>query len=710
MAKKSSPVDAALEIARTVVPKKPVKAKGKKKVATKLDWGPGIPQDKLAYLNDDEMALVQANRMFKGKRSYDGIPAFPDPGDTGAGDNPHLPDGGGGAGTKGGGPGGPSGPNSSSSSASSGAGGQSASGSSPDKDKTTTSAAPSSGPGGGSLSAPARTEPSKSVTPTSASKSPAMGGYDPVSSAPSSMSVQNALDRIAQGSSIVGGYPGNKIQDRVPQATPSTVKYATESALAGPNRGLGYPAAAPESYRPTKMQDRVPAQEKQFYDRVPTMASPAAPSTPYGPSVTPVDDPFSQRYAKVAGYLGSVSPTPKAPTTLSDMASPTRSVAGLAGPNQGLGYSPTAPMNAEPTDIFAGANSPFANSAVTSFDVEKYNSPASYPASPVAGLVGPSVPAGTAIQKDPYFSAAMASARYGSPAAPSDIPASIVAAAQQPAVTPQVREKQFYDRVPAVEKQFADRVPGSVAGMVDYTAPVMGDPRVSAPLGGFPAASAPPATAQNSTPPAPSYDAYVAALQNSRYGSPTAAIGDQYDPEATFREATTVPSWKQGGTSIPSIASATPQRAPTEVDIPGYPEGISPSQDDRYSVAPSQQAAYDTSPSQQSGWSDEQRDAYLNSILGGHGGGGRPQRPQNTQMAMLNPKARDKQSMPPLPPWYDYDYLYTDYSQTLPPPDQDIVNFNNYSTTLKRGGRVGDSVDAALRLARGSIVRHAKTR
>lgn len=68
------------------VPNKPVAASGKKTVPEVLDWGKGIPKDYLAYLNKQEMALVQNARKFKGKRSYMGIPAYPDPGDTAAGD------------------------------------------------------------------------------------------------------------------------------------------------------------------------------------------------------------------------------------------------------------------------------------------------------------------------------------------------------------------------------------------------------------------------------------------------------------------------------------------------------------------------------------------------------------------------------------------------------------------------------------------------
>ena len=52
-----------------------------------VHWGKGIPPDKLAYINDREEALIRNARTFKGKRDVGGIPAYPDPGDTAAGDD-----------------------------------------------------------------------------------------------------------------------------------------------------------------------------------------------------------------------------------------------------------------------------------------------------------------------------------------------------------------------------------------------------------------------------------------------------------------------------------------------------------------------------------------------------------------------------------------------------------------------------------------------
>ena len=52
-----------------------------------VHWGPGVPPDKLAYINDREEALIKGARKFKGRRDVGGIPAYPDPGDTAAGDD-----------------------------------------------------------------------------------------------------------------------------------------------------------------------------------------------------------------------------------------------------------------------------------------------------------------------------------------------------------------------------------------------------------------------------------------------------------------------------------------------------------------------------------------------------------------------------------------------------------------------------------------------
>lgn len=69
------------------IPKKPLAvSRAKKKLPVELDWGPGIPKDRLRYINAKEEALVKQFRKTKAVRDYAGIPAYPDPGDTAAGE------------------------------------------------------------------------------------------------------------------------------------------------------------------------------------------------------------------------------------------------------------------------------------------------------------------------------------------------------------------------------------------------------------------------------------------------------------------------------------------------------------------------------------------------------------------------------------------------------------------------------------------------
>ena len=799
MAKKSSLVDKALEVSRkNRVPKKPVKTKGKKTVPAVLDWGTGIPEDKLAYLNDDEMALVQAKRTFKGKRSVDGVPAFPDPGDTAAGAKSSGPDrgptggpsrtspssgagagsgglGGGGKGGPGGSPGGSPGAGGSQSSPS---GGQS----SPSGGSGGQKATPSGGPGGGSLSAPARSAPS------SAPSSPAgtrgftggfTGGYDPVSSAPPSMSWQGAVDRIAQGSSVIGNPDRQKqFTDRVPQATPQTVKYSQEPTV-GPNRGLGYPAVSPANYPPAKqITDRVLPQGKQYYDRVPTQAMPSAPSTPYGPSVTPADDPYSQRYSKVASYLGSVPPTPKPAYQPSDMRAATRSLSVLSGPNQGLGYSPAAPRSFAQPDYSIGGNGPLSDEGVPSYDRNAQDSLNAKAATRGldAGILGPSVPAGTAIQRDPYFGAEQVANRYSKPlpsigvnpnlySSPVDIsrPTTI---AQDPSLAGRAASINPQTGLPVGEK-ITDRLPGSEAmppGDV-YKTPGPQMANVSAPvvaptIGVNPNLYSSPIKIQQ--PVSPPVDRLVQlsnyAIQrqtpenlSAAFANPNAAWGEFAGMENAINRVPASSEFNSFGRNLPSEYTggfnSSPASAPTtsysgnvfntnpmqeaedirravalaqgpapsrqqsqsDINVPGYPgpqADISPSQGN---YPPSQEPAYDVSPSQQGKWTSAQRNSYLNSL--GDNKTGRFQVSQNGGQPQGSPvtPAAPMTTLAAMPDWVDYSYLYNDYPQLALGATPNIGAFNQYNATFRRGGRVGDSIEAALRLALQGIVSRNKT-
>jgi len=694
MAKKMSSVDAALDIARKVrVPKKPVKKKGKKTVAAVLDWGPGIPDDKLAYLNDDEMALVQAKRTFKGDREVNGIPAFPDPGDTAAGSKTSTsggpdrgptggpsrstPSSGAGAGGLGGGNkgntgGSPGGGPSAGGSQSSQSGGQSTSPSGGAGGQKTT---PSGGPGGGPLSAPART------TPSAAPSSPAGFGprqsSTPVSTAPSSQSWQGALNRIAQGSSVVSNPTNQKqITDRIQQAAPSTVKY---------------------SQAPT------------------------------------------------------VSPNMSGPGNYSSLSS-----------------------------LTSGANSPFADPGVTSYDAEKERDRAISTAKSIsqAGILGPSVPAGTAIQKDPYFGSEQVANRYSGSmpsigvntnlySSPVNISRPSTTVAQDPSLAGRAASantlgerlvnasvaaantigdhagsffggsptmaaatpagKLYTDRLPGSEsippgdvaktpaKQFTDQVPTYITPQMpgrtaqsapnkystDYTPGEYGDYRlnndtaqnifgrdvnvsrnsVSAPAATAPVGMGP--SVQPASAPPPSYTG------NVFNKSPTQQAED-------IRRAV-------------SLAMGPAPQEQRPIDVPGYPGAqadISPYQGD---YSPSQAPAYDASPSQQSGWTSAQRDAYLGSLGNSKTGQVPPPQSQQQTQAGVAPPAVPPTTLAPMPDWVDYSYLYNDYPQLAMGVNPSISAFNQYNATFRRGGRVGDSIEAALRLAGQGIVSRNKT-
>jgi hypothetical protein len=654
MAKKSSLVDKALEVSRkNRVPKKPVKTKGKKTVPAVLDWGTGIPEDKLAYLNDDEMALLQAHRMFKGKRSFDGIPAFPDIGDTVAGGSTGLKDGAstkgttssGGAGT---GKGGDSGAGNSAGDSGGGRSGTGASSSSPsgsqsqDNSKTSTSpSAPSSGPDRGPTGGPARTAPSAAPSGPGGFGPPQsnMPG-SPVSTAPSTQSWRGALDRIARGSTVIGN-PNNQkqITDRFPQSAPKAVNYSQ------------------------------------------------------GPTVSP----------------------------------------NMSGPGN---YSSLS-------SITSGANSPFADPGVTSYDAEKERDRAISTAKSIAqgGILGPSVPVGTPISGP--------SGRFPGSAAyqPSTVTTNALAASTPIGVNPnlysapigpsqsqrlaaEAMKNVFSGPATPAGKLYTDRLPGSEAvppGDVYKTpGPKMANGFVSemgrniSGVGNYSQAGAPavPSGAisigKNVSGPGNYADARTPvsrSVQPASAGTPTAygpTVGTVEDPynQRYAHAAQNIGGIHPVGYGFTPVAT---NRAPNEVDIPGYPGAqadISPSQGD---YSPSQAPAYDTSPSQQSGWTSAQRDAYLGSL--GNSKTGQIPVSQNGGQTQGSPvvPAAPMTTLAPMPDWVDYSYLYNDYPQLAMGVNPSIGAFNQYNATFRRGGRVGDSIEAALRLALQGIVSRNKT-
>jgi hypothetical protein len=57
------------------------------------------------------------------------------------------------------------------------------------------------------------------------------------------------------------------------------------------------------------------------------------------------------------------------------------------------------------------------------------------------------------------------------------------------------------------------------------------------------------------------------------------------------------------------------------------------------------------------------------------------------------------------PPYVYRDYLSESYGTPLPPPSTSIADFNAYNQRyMKRGGRIGGSLEAALRIAKSKLL------
>lgn len=738
----------ALEVARQVkrVPQKPVKTKGKKTVPAVLDWGPGIPLDKLAYLNDDEMALIQAKRMFKGKRGYKGIPAFPDPGDTAYGDRGQGTSSSSGLGNNTGGNyssndshygnstgnstvgsntnggsnsgsssysgntsaagtnttgGSESGTSTSAAAASSGSSGTGASAGSPDKNKT-------SGPSSGPTSQPARTETSYSNTATSPSTPPvtrgfsAPGNYNPVTSAPSTMASEAALDRIASGSSVigntaVGGYTAPKFQDRVP----TSVSY-TPPTDEGPvdTTGANSPFADPEV--------------SQYDADNPSLAGAVGQYSQYrsppSPTTSAYTNAMNQVYAnqdaqnfgddmglpRGGGYTRVMDPTPTSysPTpsqyTPSDMAGTTSAYGTLSGPNVGLGFNPATPGTyasnaavaadqANPAQNAAGLGSvkqitdrvPEYSAPKTIFDrVPAYSEPnPAISGVPAPTQYGPVV----ATTEDPYNQRyAVAANLLGQvPIAQPSYDATAGAATTPPLGTNSTNP--FYSS-PA--QQAADIRRAVALAQGPATTPTV----INVPGGDLPVAPS---------------------LKNPFYSSPSEQAGDVRRAVALAQgpatnvvpasQQKTVPAGEYDYNSAQDPVNSMKPIYPGDEDQPSY-------------MSPQQQTAYlqslgDTRSSETQtpfGREDVVRDSLNQNDNVNTEETTDKNKPEKTE--------KDRERIRRLGR-LKKNYMYSDYKAKLPRADRDISNFNKFNKRFfNEGGKVGDSVEAAIRLAKSKLL------
>lgn len=765
MKKAATLVDKALEVARQVkrVPQKPVKTKGKKTVPAVLDWGPGIPLDKLAYLNDEEMALIQAKRMFKGKRDYKGIPAFPDPGDTAAGDTGQgtssssgLGGNTGGTSTYGGGGGSDSGAGGAGgmgnyggstgggsdsgnlgggTSAAGGAGSTTGGGSdsgSPDSGATSSASSStsstgasdqtkSSGPSGGPTGQPARTETSYSGTTTSPAASSSFnsfsspGSYNPVTSAPSSMAAESALDRIASGSSVIGntapgGYPTPKMEDRVPQTvsyTPATSTPASQTIGGDIYAGANSPFADPNVSQYNADNPSLAGAVNQYSQY----------RSPPSPTTSAYTNTQNQMYAaqdaanfgedgvlpRGTGYSGVMDPTPTSysPTpsqyTPSDMAGTTRAYGALSGPNVGLGYNPTTPGT-----YVSGATSPTQVASLSSANQTVVN-----PAETVVGQTDTS----------PYTTLGPNQGLGYNPAAPGLAAASTYASAAP---------KQIGERLVTVDgvtrevspEQMQGLTPDEQAQIAAYNQAITYNPNYPSPVAEAPpsVATVPPGGLTRGIPPAGT------AMTNPFYSSPAEQAAD-------IRRAVAL---AQGPATQPTEINITGDNVPVG---PATTAGVVPAGTTTGEVAPTTPGEYDYDPAQdpanymrpiypgdesQPGYlSPEQRVAYLQSLgdtrssefmtpVGREQDVAKVLKPDNTDTTDNEDKKDKPDKKRPRKKnigRLKKDYMYTDYKEKFPRADSDILAFNRYNKRVfNKGGKVGDSVDAAVRIAKSKLL------
>ncbi len=732
--KAKTPVDSALEIARNAIPKKPVSTMGERTVPAALKWGKGIPLDKLAYLNDDEMALVQANRMFKGKRKYRGIPAFPDPGDTAAGDpsgsdGPTYGGGGGsdsgaggdggmgsygggdggeGAGTGGGsdsgsgdtspaGPGGVGGVQSSKDTGATSTSPSGTGGTSPGDTKTTTT-----GPSTGPTDQPARSEtsysqpattPPAAPSPTGSFQSP--GGYDPTSTAPSTEATNAALNRIAEGSSVLSSPysydPGlQKIPDRI-----APVNYGQQPTVDMPDT-TGAPSPLSD---PTLDQ-----YDRSAYDTGLSQNQVAAVNA-------------ANQAALDARYVGSDL---DAPVPGSGLTPPSYSDPSMVGPAP----RETSLISArEPTDYVGSTTQQAAidnalkiatNPNVTPAAVSQPAIPADYSNPPVytpssTGItpVYPGQQYDTTILKDVPYSNVPSDTGIRKTVNPYTSTGEAVASA----TTPEMNAPVGY---------MPSDMRGNTRGISQLNGPNQGlgynpaTPSSTAPT----VASTPPVTTANATNPYYSSPAQQAtdvrrtiALAQGPAVAPTEINipGGDLSVSPAQQQAAIDNAVKIASSGPPTRGLLQPQGQSPDVVAAGVtPEETTgefdydPAQDPANYMQP-------VYPGDESGpgyFTPEERQAYLDSIQGTRSSEHLPyvepvsQRDENDDR-----ENRPHRRHPRRPAPYVYrDYMYTDYPDNLPPADPNIINFNNYNQNLNRGGRIGDSVEAALRIAKSKLL------
>jgi len=720
--KRKTPVDAALEIARNAIPKKPVATKGKRTVPAALDWGDGIPLDKLAYLNDDEMALVQAKRLFKEPRSYNGIPAFPDPGDTAAGDTGQGTSSSEGLGnnvstgntdsndvgstqssdnqTNTASTGNDVGSIQSSNDTGATSTSPSGTGSTSSGETKTTTTGPSTGP----TDQPARSETSYSQPATTAPVSSPTGslqgpgGYDPASTAPSTEETNIALNRIAEGSSVLNN---------------------------------------PYSYNPVqKTPDRVAPVN---YNQQPTVDMPDTTGAP-----SPLSDPTLDQYDRSAYDTGLSQNQVAAVNAANQAALDARYVGSdLDAPVPGSGLTP--PSYSDPSMV---GPAPRETSLISAREPTDYVGPTTQQAAIDNALK---------IATNPNVTPAAVS----QPAIPADYSNPPVYTPSSTGITPVYPGQQYdttilkdvpYSNVPSdtgIRKTVNPYAPTGEAVASATT------PEINAPVGYTPS------DMRGNTRGIGQLNGPNQGLGYNLATPSSAAPTVASTPSVTTANATnpyySSPSQQAADVRRTIALAQGPAVAPTEINIPGGDLSVAPAQQQAAidnavkiasnspptrgllqpqdqspavvaaGVAPEETTGeFDYDPAQdpanymqpiypgdESGpgyFTPEERQAYLDSIQGTRSSERLPEYvPQTTRPDDTNKE--DKPNKKPRPirkprPYRPHDYTYNNYANLGAGhgADPDIIAFNKYNQNLNRGGRIGDSVEAALRIAKSKLL------
>jgi hypothetical protein len=133
---------------------------------------------------------------------------------------------------------------------------------------------------------------------------------------------------------------------------------------------------------------------------------------------------------------------------------------------------------------------------------------------------------------------------------------------------------------------------------------------------------------------------------------------------------------------------------------------------DEYAYDPAQDPAdymrpiYPGSENEPYYMTDSQRAAYLDSVSGTRSSERPAYVPEKKEEK--TPVEKKKRKKPPRQKDDKYvyrDYIYDDYGNLGARPNQRIVDFNRYNQqNFNKGGKVGDSVQAALRIAKSKLL------